>query len=167
MPSRVRRVTIYRCPLERAFRAPMLGELTHVHTGFGLMPRVTHCTEDTGWAAIGSSKKVFMAQNLGFGGGYASMDRVLERVENQRWAIEVSDFHGWMLGFTRFVGEWETREVAPGEVEVRYTYTLYGDSPWFAPARWLFAHTFWRLYMGRVLDNVRKIAYNDGPYGYV
>ncbi len=166
MVNQVRRTTIYRCSLERAFRAPMLGDLTHVHTGFGPMPRVTHCTEDTGWAAVGSSKKVFMAPTFGFGGGYASMDRVLERVENARWAIEVSDFQRWMLGFTRFVGEWEVRELAPGEVEVVYTYTLHSASPWLAPARWVFTRTLWRMYMGQVLENVRKIAYNDGPYAY-
>ena len=38
--------TIYHCSLERAFKTPMLCDVSKVHTGFGIMPKVTHCTED-------------------------------------------------------------------------------------------------------------------------
>lgn len=167
MPPRVQRTTIFRCSLERAFQSPMLGDIRQVHTGFGPMPRVTHCTDDTGWARVGSTKHVHMAPTLGFAGGFASIDRVVERVENVRWTIEVSEFQQWMFGFNRFVGEWETRHRAPNEIEVVYTYTLHGGAAWLAPVQWLFAHTFWWIYMGRVLENVRKIAYANEPFAHV
>jgi hypothetical protein len=164
MSPRVRRTTVYHCSLERAFKAPILGDVRQIHTGFGPMPAVTHCTDDADWGAVGSAKRVHMAPTLGFGGGFASMDRVLARVENERWTIEVSGFQGWMLGFTRFVGDWETRALAPGEVEIVYTYTLHAGAPWLAPLQWLFAHTFWWVYMGRVLENVRRLAESNGAF---
>jgi hypothetical protein len=166
MATKVRRTTVFECSLERAFKAPMLCDVTKVHTGFGLMPRVTHCTDDSTWGTVGGSKRIFMAPAFGFPGGEASMDRVLERIENERWVIEVSDFRGWMLGFTRFVGEWQTAELVPGTVQVVYTYTLHAGAPLLAPLQWLFAKTFWWVYMGRVLENVRALASGSEPFVY-
>jgi 2-succinyl-5-enolpyruvyl-6-hydroxy-3-cyclohexene-1-carboxylate synthase len=33
--------TIYHCSLERAFKTPMLCDVSKVHTGYGIMPKVT------------------------------------------------------------------------------------------------------------------------------
>jgi hypothetical protein len=143
--------SIFHCSLERAFKTPMLCDVSKVHTGFGLMPRVTHCTEDAGWGKPGGTKKVFTAASLTFAGGEASTDKVLERVENTYWKIEVSDFKSWMLGFYKFV---------------EYTYTLHTHAPWLYPLGLLFAEGFWRIYMKRVLENVRALAYEEAPYKY-
>ena len=156
--------TIYNCSLERAFKTPMLCDVSKVHTGFGFMPRVTHCTEDASWGQPGGSKKVFVAQSPTFKGGESSVDRVLERVENKYWKIEVSEFKSWMLGFSKFVGEWKTTELKENTILIEYTYTLHADIFWLYPINWLFAKTFWRIYMKRVLENVRKLAYNNEPY---
>lgn len=158
--------TIYHCSLERAFKTPMLCDVSKVHTGFGIMPRITHCTEDESWGKPGGSKKVFAASSFTFKGGESSMDKVLERVENQYWKIEVSDFKSWMLGFFKFVGEWKTTEIKENEVLIEYTYTLHSDIALLYPINWLFTKTFWRVYMKRVLENVRKMAYGDEPYQY-
>ena len=47
-------------------------------------------TEDERWGKPGASKKVFAAKSLTFKGGQASVDKVLERIENKYWKIEVS-----------------------------------------------------------------------------
>ena len=79
--------TIFPCSLERAFKTPMLCDVSKVHTGYGIMPRVTHCTDDGYWGTPGSSKKVFVAPSPTQKGGFASVDNVLERVENVYWTI--------------------------------------------------------------------------------
>lgn len=158
--------TIYNCSLERAFKTPMLCDVSKVHTGFGLMPKVTHCTEDANWGQPGHSKKVHVSKSLTQKGGWASMDKVLERVENEYWKIEVSNFQSPMLGFTRFVGEWKTEELEPNKVEITYTYTLHSKYALLYPLNWLFTKTFWRIYMKRVLENIRTMAYNKEPYLY-
>lgn len=48
--------SIYECSLERAFKTPMLCDITKVHTGFGFTPKVTHTTNDENWGKVGSSK---------------------------------------------------------------------------------------------------------------
>ena len=99
-------------------------------------------------------------------GGEQSEDKVLERVENVYWKIEVGEFKTWLLGFTKFAGEWRTTEVTTGKVLVEYTYTLHSNSVLLYPLNWLFAKTFWRIYMKRVIENIRVMAYDEEPYLY-
>ncbi len=71
-----------------------------------------------------------------------------------------------MLGFSKFVGEWRTTELEPNKISIDYTYTLHSDIVLLYPLNWLFAKTFWRIYMKRVLENIRTMAYNQEPYLY-
>jgi hypothetical protein len=158
--------TTYHCSLERAFRTPMLCDVAKVHTGYGIMPRVTHSSDDENWGQIGSSKKVYAAKSLTQAGGFASIDNLLERIENKYWKFEVSDFQSWMLGFSRFTGEWQTTEIKGNEILIDYTYTLHSDIALLYPVNWLFANTFWKTYMKQVLENVRIMADNNEPYQY-
>ena len=166
MKSRIKVTTTYNCSLERAFKAPMLCDVSKVHSGYGIMPKVTHCTDDEHWGQPGFSKKVFVAKSLSQKGGWASVDKVIERIENKYWKIEVSDFKSWMLGFSRFEGEWKTTELEPNKILVEYSYTLHSDIALLYPLNWLFAKTFWKTYMKQVLENVRQLAYNNEPYRY-
>ena len=158
--------TIYECSLERAFKTPILCDVSKVHTGYGIMPKVTHCTDDEHWGQPGASKKVYAAKSLTQKGGFASVDKVIERIENNYWKFEVSEFQSWMLGFYKFVGEWRTTEIEPNKILVEYTYTLHSEDALLYPLNFLFAQTFWKTYMKRVLENVKQLAYNNEPYLY-
>ena len=166
MQTKIKVTAIYNCSLERAFKTPILCDVAKVHTGYGIMPKVTHCTDDKNWGQVGSSKKVYAAKSLTQQGGFASVDKVLERIENKYWKFEVSNFQSWMLGFSRFTGEWQTIEIEKDEIRVDYTYTLYSDIALLYPLNWLFAKTFWTSYMKRVLENVKQMAYANEPYRY-
>ncbi len=156
--------TLFPCSLTRAFKTPILCDVTKVHTGFWIMPRVTHCTDDQDWGKPGSTKKVFVAKSLTQPGGFASIDRVLERTENVRWRFEVTDFQAWMLGFHKFVAEWKTTAIRDNETLVEYTYELHSNQPMLYPLNWLFAKLFWKTYMRQAVENVRKMAMNNEPY---
>ena len=158
--------TIYECSLERAFKTPILCDVSKVHTGYGIMPKVSHCTDDEHWGQPGASKKVYAAKSLTQKGGFASVDKVIERSENKYWKFEVSEFQSWMLGFYKFVGEWRTTEMEPNKVLVEYTYTLHSENALLYPVNFLFAQTFWKTYMKRVLENVRQMAHNNESYLY-
>ena len=158
--------TIYHCSLERAFKSPILCDVSKVHTGFGIMPKITHCTEDENWGKPGFSKKIFAAASLVSKAGEVSTDKVIERIENRYWKIELSDFKAWMLGFSRFVGEWQTTELEPNKILIEYTYTLHSDYALLYPLNWLFTKTYWRIYMKRVLENIRRLTEAQEPYMY-
>jgi len=166
MRTKVKITTTFECSLESAFKSPMLCDVTKVHTGYGLMPKVTHCTEDENWGQVGSSKKVYVAKSLTHKGGFGSIDHVIAREENKYWKIEVNNFQAWMLGFYKFVGEWETTQLDKNKILIEYTYTLYSNNPLLYPVNWLFTKTFWRKYMNQVLENIRKLVNNQEPYQY-
>jgi len=166
MKTKVSVQSYFNCSLERAFKTPMLCDVSKVHSGFGFMPKVTHCTEDENWGKPGYSKKVFVAKSISHKGGFGSVDKVIERIENKYWKIEVSEFQSWMLGFFKFVGEWKTTEVEPNRILIEYTYTLHSNQPLLYPFNWLFANTFWKIYMKRVLENIRNMTNNKEPYLY-
>ena len=166
MISKINVFAIYECSLERAFKTPILCDVSKVHTGFWIMPKVTHTTNDENWGKPGSSKKVFVAKSFSQKGGFASVDKVIERKENLYWKIQVDDFQSWMLGFYKFVGEWETKELGPNKISIEYTYSLHSNITLLYPINWLFAKMFFKTYMKRVLKNVRQMAYNNEPYLY-
>ncbi len=167
MQYTVQITTIYHCTLERAFKTPILCDVSKIHTGFaGLMPKVTHTTGDEHWGQPGYTKKIFVATSLTHKGGWATVDKVIERIENKYWKIEVGDFQFPMFGFTKFTGEWATAAIEPNKILITYTYTLHSNTAWLYPLHWLIAKTFWRIYMKRVLENVRQMAYNNEPYQY-
>jgi len=166
MEIKVRVSTTYDCSLEQAFKTPLLCDVSKVHTGYGLMPKVTHCTDDENWGQVGSSKKVYAAKSLTQKGGFASVDKILERTENKYWKFQVYNFQSWMLGFYKFVGEWQTTEIEPNKILVEYTYTLHSNTALLYPLNWLFAKTFWTTYIKRVLENVRQLAYKNEPFKY-
>jgi hypothetical protein len=53
MITTVEIATVFHSTLERAFKTPLLCDVAKVHTGYGIMPRVTHCTDDENWGQVG------------------------------------------------------------------------------------------------------------------
>lgn len=156
--------TIYNCTLERAFKAPMLCDITKVHTGYLMTPKVTHCTNDETWGKIGGSRKVFFAPNFMSKGVSTAMDRVLERRENDYWKIEVGEMSAPSMGIKKFEGEWSTIPNSNGTVIIHYRYTLFTSNTLAYPFHWLVTKVLWRIYMKHVLENVRKMAEGDEPF---
>ena len=62
MITKVSVSTIYKCSLERAFKTPMLCDVSKIHAGFGIMPKVTHTTDDKDWGKLALVKK-YMSRN--------------------------------------------------------------------------------------------------------
>ena len=166
MQTKIKITDTFDCSLERAFKTPMLCDVTKVHTGFGLMPKVIQTTNDENWGKPGSNKKVFVAKSLTHKGGFGSVDNVIERIENSYWKIEINNFQAWMLGFYKFVGEWKTTTLEPNKIKIEYTYTMYSRNPLLYPLNWLFTKVFWKKYMQHALENIRQLTINNEPYLY-
>lgn len=158
--------SIYICSLERAFKTAILCDVTKIHTGFFISPKVTHVTNNENWGQPGASKKIFTKKSLTNKGGFTFYDRVIERDENKYWKIQLDDFQQYMFGFTMFVGEWKTTELEPNKILVEYTYHLHANNYFFYPFNWLFGKIFWRIYMKRLLKTIKQLAYNKEPYLY-
>ena len=166
MQTKTEITAIFETTLERAFKTPMLCDVSRIHSGYSVTPKVTHCTDDENWGKVGGSRKVFSEKYLISGGGESALDKVLERIENKYWKIEICDFKFGMFGFEKFQGEWITSQLPNDKVQVRYIYTMFSGGILFYPFHWLFTKTIWRNYMKHVLENVRQLAMNNSPYLY-
>lgn len=166
MEFKVKVSAIYECSLERAFKTPMLCDVTKVHTGYGFSPKVTRTSDDENWGQIGSCKKVYVEKSIIQKGGFAFMDKIIDRKENEYWKIQVDEFQSWMAGFTKFIGEWKTSEIQKKKILVEYHYTLFANKPFLYPLNWIFVKVFWPIYMKRVLNNIKIMACNKEPYIY-
>lgn len=166
MDFKIHSKTIYYCSLERAFKAPILGDVRKVHTGYGLMPAVTKTTNDENWGEVGAIKTIFAAKSWTFNGGEVSTDQILERIDNKYWKLEVGNFKSWMLNIYKFTFEWTCKELEPNKIQINYDYTIHGKGVVFIPFQWLFANLFYKRYMKQVLNNVRKMAEGSEPFIY-
>jgi hypothetical protein len=164
MKSKTQITAIFDTTLERAFKSPMLCDVTKIHTGYSVTPKVTHCTEDETWGKPGGSRKIWMAKTWNFKGGEASLDRVLERRENEYWKIEICEFKMSSMGFAKFQGEWMTKQQTDGKVHITYIYNMYSKYAILYPFHWLFTKTIWRNYMKHALENIRTLTMNKAPY---
>lgn len=166
MYIKIKCTTTYNCSIEKAFKSPLLCDVSKIHTGFGLMPKVTHCENDSEWGKPGSTKKVFAAKSLTQKGGFVSIDRILKRKENKFWKFEVDEFQSWMLGFYKFTAEWRTTELEENKILIEYTYWLHYHSSILYPLNWLFGKIFWKMYMKHVLGIVKQLIASNEPYKY-
>ncbi len=98
------------------------------HRIWGNFIKVTHCSQAATWGQPGGSKIVHMEKSLFFKGGASSTDKVLERIENKYWKIEICDFNMWSFGFEKFQGEWFTKQLEEGKIEIVYKYTMFSNS---------------------------------------
>lgn len=162
----VKVTSVFECSLERAFKTPMLCDITKVHTGFLFSPKVTHTTEDENWGKVKSSKKVHVAKSITQNGGFIFVDKIIEREENKYWKIEIDNFQTWALGFHKFEGEWRTTEIIKNKILIEYSYNLHSKAPVFYPLNWIFTKIFWKIYMKKVVENIKEMAYKNEPYQY-
>lgn len=158
--------TVYHCSLERAFKTAILCDVTKIHTGYGLMPRVSHTTEDEDWGQPGSSKNIHMVKSFFQGGGFTSVDRILERKENEYWIIQVDSFQYWFLSFYKFIGEWRTSPLEGSRIQVDYNYELHTRNIFLYPLCWFFGKIYWKRYMRQILENIRQMISDREAYQF-
>lgn len=94
----------FNCPLERAFKTPILGDATQFLVGYGLVPAVEKFTDDSTWGKPGGQRIPHSARNLVSKGGEIGVDEVYAREENRYWKWGVAEFRQWSMGFTEFQG---------------------------------------------------------------
>ncbi len=155
---------IFSCSIERAFKTPMLCDISAVHRGYGFLPRATHCTDDETWGRIGGSRMVHFASTQFNKKGAGALDTIIDRIENKYWKIEVTEFEMFAFGFNKFIGEWETEKMADGQIRVVYTYNLVTQNILAYPFQWLFTKIIWRAYMKHVIRIIKQLAEDGTEY---
>ncbi|MDP1872650.1 SRPBCC family protein [Phenylobacterium sp.] len=131
--------------------------------GSGPIPAVLRTGGQTGaWDVVGSARQVHLAD------GSAVREEILASDPcdgaapsggRARFAYRVGGFSGPLARLTEAAfGEWTFVEVAPGRTEISWRYTFVPRSALMAAPLSLLIALFWRTYMRRGIENVRRLA---------
>ena len=114
--------------------------------GVDIQPIATQISKLLFFISLVVDQKVYAAKSLVQKGGFVSMDKINDRVENEFWKFQVDNFQSWMVGFYKFEAEWKTTEIEKNNILVEYTYILHSTNPLYYPLNWLFAKIFWKIF---------------------
>lgn len=159
--------TQFSCSLERAFKAPILGDATRFMNGYRLQPPVVAFFDDASWGAVNGHRFPSTDGNLILRAGILFKDQILQRIENEYWEWAIFDFQPAVLFFIdRAVGAWKVQEIQDGKIQVSYSYTFYPTTRlhyWLTVA---FGVIQWKGMMKKALRGIQAQAESGEPFRY-
>ena len=131
--------------------------------GSGPIPAVVGTSDQTGpWDVVGSARRVRLAD------GTSVVEEILASDPSDgaapsggraRFAYRVGGFSGPLAALTTAAfGEWTFIETAPGRTEITWRYAFTPRSALMAAPLSALIALFWRTYMRRGIENVRRLA---------
>ena len=158
---------VFDCSLERAFKAPILGDATKFMKGYLFQPPVTGFEEDKTWGQVNGIRYPINNGNLLVKKGRMFKDVILERVENKYWKWTIYDFEFKTLFFiSNAIGEWYVEAINENKIEVTYIYTFYSQNRLYSPLTWLLVNIQIRGIMKRAIKGIKEQALSNEPFIY-
>jgi hypothetical protein len=159
--------SVFKCPLERAFKTPILGDATQTLTGYVIIPPIAKFSDDTTWGQVGGHRIPYSSGNFLIKKGPLCDDEIVERKENEYWKWAVSNFKTWSLFFAiKAEGELFFETNSDDTIAVKWTYTFYSKNVLLQPFNWLFVKIFWNGLQSKAIKNMKHLAETEAPYCY-
>lgn len=167
MQTKVELSDIFNCSVERAFKAPILGDATRFLNGHLFQPAVVDFERDETWGEVNGLRYPITNGNIFMASGPFMADKILQRIENKYWQWTIYDILPKALFFmNRAVGEWTVNPLSESRMAVTYSYTFHSRN-WF---EFLITRAFamiqWRGIMKKALAGIKKQAESDEPFIY-
>ena len=158
---------IFNCTLERAFKAPILGDATQFLNGYQFQPGVTSFEEDETWGVVGGIRYPITNGNFMVTKGRIGRDEVLERIENKYWKWTLYDFETSALFFTtKAVGEWHVSQNEDESIAVTYIYTYTSKNNILHPITWLYMKFQNKGMMKKAMMGIKAQAESNCKFVY-
>lgn len=158
---------IFNCSLERAFKAPILGDATKFLNGYFLQPPIVQFNEDKTWGQINGIRYPVTKGNLFLPSGILFTDKILDRTENKYWKWTLFDFKPFSLFFLdKAIGEWLVNEDKVNQIQVRYTYTFISSGRFKFLLTWMFCKIQIRGMMRKAIIGIKEQAESKDHFIY-
>jgi len=159
--------TTFNCSLERAFKAPILGDATKYLDGHFLQPPVVGFEDDETWGEVGGYRYPVTKGNLFLKKGRIFKDEILERIENKSWKWTIYNFEVNSLFFaSKAIADWQVKELSVGRYEVSYSYEFYANNFFLQAINWCFMHLQYKGMMKKALKGIKAFAESDQEFIY-
>ncbi len=167
MQVRVELTDTFNCPVERAFKAPILGDATRFLNGYLFQPAVVAFERDETWGKVNGLRYPVTGGNLFMPPGPFMADKILQRNENHYWQWTIYDFLPTALFFLNYaVGEWTVKSIDANRTHVTYSYTFYSRNLLKHLMTLAFAKIQWNGMMRQALRGIREQAESEEPFIY-
>lgn len=155
------------CSVDRAFKAPILGDATKFLNGYLFQPPVVHFEEDETWGEVGGIRYPVTNGNLFMPKGRIFTDKILEKDNNKIWRWMICDFKVPMMFFAKkAIGEWEVKPGKENKIAVRYSYTFYSKNIFYHLFTVLFGLIQWKGMMKKAIKGIKKQAERNERFVY-
>jgi hypothetical protein len=147
------------CPVDRAFKTPILGDASKFLNGHFLQPPVTGFEDDRTWGKPGGIRYPISNGNAFTPKGRLFTDKILTRDENRTWQWVIYDFKIPLMFFAeKAIGEWEIIAQEENSAKVRYSYTFYSKNYFYHLFTILFVFIQWKGMMKKALRGIKEEA---------
>lgn len=167
MKNKIEITDMFSCSVERAFKAPILGDATKFLNGYLFQPPVIGFEEDATWGEIDGVRYPVVNGNLFTPKGKIFTDRILEIETNKMWKWIIYDFKIPVMFFAdKAIGEWEVKPILKNNVSIRYSYTFYSKNIVFHFFTLMFALIQWKGLMKKAIIGIKQQAESNEPFFY-
>jgi hypothetical protein len=167
MKVKVELTDTFHSSIERAFKAPILGDATKFLNGYRFQPPIIGFEEDDTWGQVDGIRYPITNGNFWLPKGRLFTDKILERNENESWKWTIYDFKIPMMFFARkAIGEWTVLEKGSNRIEVCYAYTFYSKNIIFHLGTMLFCQLQWKGMMKKAIAGIKQQAESKLPFIY-
>jgi hypothetical protein len=157
----------FSCSIDRAFKAPILGDATKFLNGYLFQPQVIGFEDDETWGELGGVRYPIMNGNLFTTKGRIFTDKIIEKEINKVWKWIIYDFKIPMMFFAeKAIGEWEVKSIAENKTSVRYSYTYYSKNKLYHLFTIIFSIVQWKGMMKKAIKGIKKQAESSEPFIY-
>ncbi len=158
---------IINCSIERAFKAPILGDATQFLDGYFLQPPIVDFQDDDTWGQVQGVQYPVTNGNLLLASGILFTDQILERIENKYWKWTIYDFRPLSLSFLKkAIGEWKVEQLDNNKIAVKYSYTFYPDNKLNYFITILFCRIQWYGMMKKAMKGIKQQAESNLKFIY-
>lgn len=158
--------SVFRCSLERAFKAPILGDATKILPGYVVIPPVVGFVDDDTWGQVGGHRVPVFKGSLFNPAGPQTFDQILVREENRYWKWQLDDLPWSMSFLKKCQGEWWCTDNGDNTITVTWTYTLFSTNILLHPITYLFTKIFWGGLQRQGIRQIKAIAESGEAFLY-
>ena len=167
MKVSVYKKSIFNCAVERAFKAPILGDATQFLNGYLFQPPIIGFENDENWGLLNSVRYPLIQGNFFIKTHRIFKDKIIEKCNNKYWKWELTNFTSPYLFFAcRAIGSWSVQELSNGKISIIYSYTYFSKNLLWHPINWLFVKIQLQGMMKKALIGIKAQAESNNDFYY-
>ena len=114
--------SIFSCGIDRAFKAPILGDATRFLNGYLCQPPIIGFENDENWGLLDGIRYPIIQGNFFIKAHRIFKDKIIEKNDDRFWKWELTNFTSPYLFFAyRAIGSWSVQKLSQRKISILYS----------------------------------------------